>query len=274
MHCCVLRRQEAVHHFTLTSAPDVPDVPKQERQPVPAGPCARHAHIRRHPPPTAPLRTCHGITEADERAGAVQNAGAHDVAAHGHGRRPYVAHNLDHISDKLQHFSQNSEAGVRGACGEVQGGRVGIKEVECDCCSARTLPDTCKHKMAAHIRGRCVTLWGRTVHCARAVRKGGCFPPPVATGPRVLNSAPPMLFRMDHARFCRGVVFRGVPGINTVMIGAVRKRPLCLPTAPTPHPNRPPTHARTTPLSAQQSALFLQFLQHPLFPQLLEPLPL
>ena len=26
---------------------------------------------------------------------------------------------------------------------------------------------------------------------------------------------------MDHARFCRGVVFRGVPGINNVIIGAV-----------------------------------------------------
>ena len=34
---------------------------------------------------------------------------------------------------------------------------------------------------------------GRPVRCARAVRKGGCFPLPVATGPRVLNSAPPML---------------------------------------------------------------------------------
>ena len=34
--------------------------------------------------------------------------------------------------------------------------------------------------------------WGRTVRCAHAVRKVGCFPPPVATGPRVLNSAPPM----------------------------------------------------------------------------------
>ena len=30
--------------------------------------------------------------------------------------------------------------------------------------------------------------------CAGAVRKVGRFPPPVATGPRVLNSAPPMLF--------------------------------------------------------------------------------
>ena len=27
---------------------------------------------------------------------------------------------------------------------------------------------------------------------------------------------------MDHARFCRGVVFRGVPGMNTAIIGAVR----------------------------------------------------
>ena len=31
---------------------------------------------------------------------------------------------------------------------------------------------------------------------------------------------------MDHARFCRWVVFRGVPGINNIMIGAVAKRPL------------------------------------------------
>ena len=36
--------------------------------------------------------------------------------------------------------------------------------------------------------------WRRTVRCARAVRKFGCFPPPVATGPRVLTSAPPILF--------------------------------------------------------------------------------
>ena len=32
--------------------------------------------------------------------------------------------------------------------------------------------------------------WGRTVRCARAMRKVGWFSPPVATGPRVLNSAP------------------------------------------------------------------------------------
>ena len=32
--------------------------------------------------------------------------------------------------------------------------------------------------------------WGRTVRCARAVREVGCFPPSVATGPTVLNSAP------------------------------------------------------------------------------------
>ena len=35
---------------------------------------------------------------------------------------------------------------------------------------------------------------GRTVRCARAVPKVGCFSPPIATGPGVLNSAPPMLF--------------------------------------------------------------------------------
>ena len=58
-----------------------------------------------------------------------------------------------------------------------------------------------------------------------AVRKVGCFTPPVAMGPRVLNSAPPMLFGIDRASFCWGVVFRGVPGINNVIIGAVRKRP-------------------------------------------------
>ena len=54
-----------------------------------------------------------------------------------------------------------------------------------------------------------------------AVRKVGCFPPPVAMGPRVLNSAPLMRFRMDHARVCRGVVCRAVPGMNNVIIGAV-----------------------------------------------------
>ena len=37
-------------------------------------------------------------------------------------------------------------------------------------------------------------LWGRTVRCARAVPKVGGFPSPVATGPRVLTSAPPMRF--------------------------------------------------------------------------------
>ena len=31
-------------------------------------------------------------------------------------------------------------------------------------------------------------MWAHTVRCARAVRKVGCFPPPVATGPRVLSS--------------------------------------------------------------------------------------
>ena len=35
--------------------------------------------------------------------------------------------------------------------------------------------------------------WGRTGRRARAVRKVGCLPPPVATGPRDLNSAPPTL---------------------------------------------------------------------------------
>ena len=58
-----------------------------------------------------------------------------------------------------------------------------------------------------------------------AVRKAGCVPPPVAAGPRVLNSAPLMRFGMDHARFCGGVVCRGVPEMNTVIIGAVRNPP-------------------------------------------------
>ena len=31
---------------------------------------------------------------------------------------------------------------------------------------------------------------GHNVRCARAVPRVGCFPPPVAMGPRVLNSAP------------------------------------------------------------------------------------
>ena len=39
-----------------------------------------------------------------------------------------------------------------------------------------------------------LTLRGRTVRCARAVRKAGCFPPPVATGPRALNSVPQALW--------------------------------------------------------------------------------
>ena len=34
------------------------------------------------------------------------------------------------------------------------------------------------------------TKTGRTVRRARAVQKVDCFPPPVAMGPRVLNSAP------------------------------------------------------------------------------------
>ena len=44
----------------------------------------------------------------------------------------------------------------------------------------------------ASVPGGC---FGRhTVRCARTVRKVRCFPPPGATGPRALNSAPPMLF--------------------------------------------------------------------------------
>ena len=52
-------------------------------------------------------------------------------------------------------------------------------------------------------------------------------------GSRVLNSASPMLFCIDHARFCRWVVFRGVPGINNVIIGAVPALcPRCAKTPP------------------------------------------
>ena len=51
--------------------------------------------------------------------------------------------------------------------------------------------------------------------------RGFCFSLMLATGNRVLNFAPPMLLGMDHACFCRGVVFRGVPGINNVIIGAM-----------------------------------------------------
>ena len=52
---------------------------------------------------------------------------------------------------------------------------------------------------AAHM----FVLRGRTVRCVRAVRKLGCFPPPVATGPRVLNSAPysPCWYTMVHQGF-------------------------------------------------------------------------
>jgi hypothetical protein len=71
--------------------------------------------------------------------------------------------------------------------------------------------------------------------CAHAVRKVGCFPPLPATGPRVLNSAPPMLVLMDHASFCRGVVFRGVPGIHNVRSGTVPALcPHCAKTPPDP----------------------------------------
>ena len=50
------------------------------------------------------------------------------------------------------------------------------------------------YRLAYHQQGApWVLQGGRTVRRARAVRKVGCFPPPVATGP-VLNSGPPMLF--------------------------------------------------------------------------------
>ena len=41
-----------------------------------------------------------------------------------------------------------------------------------------------------HRAGADLRQGGRTVRCARAVRKVGCFPPPVATDPKALNSAP------------------------------------------------------------------------------------
>ena len=56
------------------------------------------------------------------------------------------------------------------------------------------------------------TVWalgGRTVHCAKS--------PPVATGPRVLNSAPHAVLEC----LCKWMVFRGVPGTNNITIGAV-----------------------------------------------------
>ena len=57
---------------------------------------------------------------------------------------------------------------------------------------------------------------GRTVRCARAVRQVGCVPPSVATGPRVLNSAPytPLLvhqgflfFSMHMCLVCLPILF-------------------------------------------------------------------
>ena len=56
---------------------------------------------------------------------------------------------------------------------------------------------------------------------------------------------------MDHARFCRGVVFRGVPGINNVIIGAVHVLcALCLRCAKAP----PRSHAVSKPdVMAQES---------------------
>ena len=51
------------------------------------------------------------------------------------------------------------------------------------------------------------TKGGVVAQCAE--RKVGYFPPPVATGPRVLNSAPHAVLN-DHVCFCRWVVFRGV----------------------------------------------------------------
>ena len=89
---------------------------------------------------------------------------------------------------------------------------------------------------------------------------------------------------MDHARFCRGVLCRGVPGINTVTIGAVRKRlprkggagrgtelqtatpatPLPgAPLTPPPSPLPPPCllfHAPFRPFPASQAASTFELL--------------
>ena len=42
-------------------------------------------------------------------------------------------------------------------------------------------------------------VFSTTIHTARTVRKDGCFSPPVAMGPGVLNSAPysPCLYTRD-----------------------------------------------------------------------------
>ena len=60
---------------------------------------------------------------------------------------------------------------------------------------------------------------------------------------------------MDRASFCRGVVFRGVPGINNVLIGAVPALCENAPTVPAratahsplPHPNQPHVSQHTLP---------------------------
>ena len=87
----------------------------------------------------------------------------------------------------------------------------------------------------------------------------------LATGPRVLNSAPPMLFWMDHAHFCRWVVLRAVPGTNNVIIGAVPALcALCPRCAKTPPMNaaRNNIHGRgSCQLSALSSSLHILKLE-------------
>ena len=76
-------------------------------------------------------------------------------------------------------------------------------------------------------KSRLFSTTGRILHPTAPAGAPGIFffHLMLATGPRALDSAPPMRFGMDHACCCRGVACRGVPGMNIVIIGAVRKRP-------------------------------------------------
>ena len=66
-----------------------------------------------------------------------------------------------------------------------------------------------------------------TVHPPCWYIRDFCFSVMLATGPRVLNSAPHAVLNLN---------FRGVPGINNVIIGGVRT--LCLRCAETPPSER------------------------------------
>ena len=57
--------------------------------------------------------------------------------------------------------------------------------------------------------------------CAVHVLCACCAKSRLSQGPRVLTFAPPMLFWIDHACFCRWMVCRGVPGMKNLIIGAV-----------------------------------------------------